>query len=87
MTFSHHGSVRATTEVFGGVAGVRVGDHLSPSPAGPSAEVLDVEALEARPDQALMIEIAELWRPWRAVAARMLWSYYALGRKSADAPA
>ena len=34
-----------------------------------------------------MIEIAEAWRPWRAVAARMLWSYYALRRKPIDAPA
>jgi len=35
----------------------------------------------------LMIEIAEAWRPWRAVAARMLWSYYAFRRKTVDAPA
>jgi DNA-3-methyladenine glycosylase II len=44
-------------------------------------------ALETKPDQVLMVEIAEAWRPWRAVAARMLWSYYALRRKSADVPA
>lgn len=47
----------------------------------------DELALKDRPGQPLMIEIAEVWRPWRAVAARMLWSYYALRRKPLDAPA
>jgi 3-methyladenine DNA glycosylase/8-oxoguanine DNA glycosylase len=50
-------------------------------------EVKDTLALEARPDHALMMEIAECWRPWRAIAVRMLWSYYALRRKPVDVPA
>jgi len=29
---------------------------------------------------------AEAWRPWRGVAARLLWSYYALLRKSSPSP-
>ena len=33
-------------------------------------------ALEARPDAARLERIAERWRPWRGVAARMLWAYY-----------
>jgi DNA-3-methyladenine glycosylase II len=33
-----------------------------------------------------MNEVAEAWRPWRGVAARLLWSYYALRRKSAASP-
>ena len=33
-------------------------------------------ALEARPDAAGLERIAERWRPWRGVAARMLWAYY-----------
>jgi DNA-3-methyladenine glycosylase II len=62
-------------------------DAWSPGDLALKVAVKDALALEARPDQALMIEIAELWRPWRAVAARMLWSYYAVRRKPTDAPA
>jgi DNA-3-methyladenine glycosylase II len=32
--------------------------------------------LRRRPDAARLERIAERWRPWRAVAARMLWAYY-----------
>ena len=38
--------------------------------------VQQVLALEARPDQAEMVDVAERWRPWRSVAARLLWAYY-----------
>jgi DNA-3-methyladenine glycosylase II len=62
-------------------------DAWSPGDLALQVAVKDAFALEARPDQALMIEIAEAWRPWRAVAARMLWSYYAFRRKTVDAPA
>lgn len=33
--------------------------------------------LHARPDPDAMLELAERWRPWRGVAARLLWAYYA----------
>jgi DNA-3-methyladenine glycosylase II len=33
-------------------------------------------ALDARPDAKAMRAMAEPWRPWRAIAARVLWSYY-----------
>lgn len=33
-------------------------------------------ALKSRPDAARLERIAERWRPWRGVAARMLWAYY-----------
>ncbi len=33
--------------------------------------------LAARPSAAETEEIAERWRPWRGVAARLLWAYYA----------
>ena len=62
-------------------------DAWSPGDLALRVAVKDAFALEARPDQALMIEIAEAWRPWLAVAARMLWSYYAFRRKTVDAPA
>lgn len=32
--------------------------------------------LDGRPDAVAMRTLAEPWRPWRAVAARVLWSYY-----------
>jgi len=39
--------------------------------------------LEARPSTKEMSALAESWRPWRAVAARMLWTYYR-SRKQRD---
>ena len=32
--------------------------------------------LKTRPDARQLEQIAERWRPWRGVAARMLWAYY-----------
>jgi DNA-3-methyladenine glycosylase II len=42
-------------------------------------------ALQARPTAKEMIPLAEPWRPWRGVAARLLWAYYraAKGRDAA----
>jgi DNA-3-methyladenine glycosylase II len=36
--------------------------------------------LEERPKPAELTLIAERWRPWRGVAARMLWAYYAVAK-------
>ena len=38
--------------------------------------VQDAFGLEAKPGPDEMISMAEPWRPWRAVAARLLWAYY-----------
>jgi len=38
--------------------------------------VRDIKRLEYRPDEHELFEIGELWRPWRSVAARLLWHYY-----------
>jgi DNA-3-methyladenine glycosylase II len=57
-------------------------DAWSPGDLALQHSVGDLIGLEARPGQAEMIEIAETWRPWRAVAARMLWRYYALRREA-----
>jgi len=35
-----------------------------------------VKRLNSRPDPKLLAEIGEAWRPWRAVATRILWHYY-----------
>jgi DNA-3-methyladenine glycosylase II len=43
--------------------------------------------LAERPDKDEMMALAERWRPWRGVAARLLWAYYAAVRaKSTTVP-
>jgi len=32
--------------------------------------------LKKRPDAKAMVKLAEIWRPWRGVAAHLLWAYY-----------
>ncbi len=44
------------------------------------AAVQDLKVLSARPSHDEMIELAEDWRPWRAVAARILWFHYLGGQ-------
>lgn len=36
--------------------------------------------LEKRPSETEMLKLAKPWQPWRAVAARLLWSHYAFVR-------
>ncbi|HEY5630295.1 MAG TPA: hypothetical protein VIR16_12375, partial [Candidatus Limnocylindrales bacterium] len=38
--------------------------------------VADLRGLERRPDALEMASLADHWRPWRAVAARILWHQY-----------
>jgi DNA-3-methyladenine glycosylase II len=48
-------------------------------PAGDIAlaeSVAKVKGLARRPDAAAMAELGEAWRPWRSVAARLLWHDY-----------
>jgi DNA-3-methyladenine glycosylase II len=42
-------------------------------------------ALPARPTAKEMQALAEPWRPWRAIAARILWSYYRVAAEEAKA--
>ena len=35
----------------------------------------DLKGLAERPDREQMIELGEAWRPWRSVAARLLWHH------------
>jgi DNA-3-methyladenine glycosylase II len=42
--------------------------------------IADVRGLESRPTPSAMDELAEHWRPWRAVAARLLWHEYLSAR-------
>ena len=43
--------------------------------------------LEARPSVKEFIALAERWRPWRGVAAKVLWAYYRLAKAREGAPA
>jgi DNA-3-methyladenine glycosylase II len=42
--------------------------------------------LPARPNAKEAVILAEPWRPWRAVAARLLWSYYRAVKQREGAP-
>jgi DNA-3-methyladenine glycosylase II len=61
-------------------------DAWSPGDLALQHAVRDALALNARPTLDEMIEIAQAWRPWRSVAARMLWAYYAVRRRGASPP-
>jgi DNA-3-methyladenine glycosylase II len=41
-----------------------------------AATVMELKQLNQRPKEDQLIAMAEQWRPYRAVAARMLWQYY-----------
>lgn len=41
-----------------------------------------VKGLARRPTPEEMAGVSQLWRPWRAVAARVLWQYYLNGRQT-----
>src|SRR5262245_10332821 len=61
-------------------------DAWSPGDLALQHAVKDALLLQERPSLVEMNEVAEAWRPWRGVAARLLWSYYALRRKSSPSP-
>ncbi|MEA2975532.1 MAG: DNA-3-methyladenine glycosylase [Alphaproteobacteria bacterium] len=42
--------------------------------------------LKARPTAKEMVVLAEVWRPWRGVAAHLLWAYYAAVKRRDGAP-
>jgi DNA-3-methyladenine glycosylase II len=41
--------------------------------------------LKARPNTQQLLAIAERWRPWRGVAARLLWAFYAAMKQQRSA--
>jgi len=43
--------------------------------------------LAARPDAKALAALAERWRPWRGVAAKVLWAHYRITRNRDGAPA
>jgi DNA-3-methyladenine glycosylase II len=42
--------------------------------------------LKRRPDAKAMVKLAESWRPWRGVAAHLLWAYYHAVKRREGAP-
>ncbi len=42
--------------------------------------------LRRRPDSKAMVKLAEPWRPWRGVAAHLLWAYYHVVKRREGAP-
>lgn len=38
--------------------------------------------MDERPNANALAELAERWRPWRGVAARLLWAYYKVAKES-----
>ena len=66
---------------------------LGHSDAFPSGDLAVQEAarlaygLEQRPDAKALNALAESWRPWRGVAAKVLWAYYQVVKAREGAPA
>jgi DNA-3-methyladenine glycosylase II len=44
-------------------------------------------ALKTRPSAKELVAIAERWRPYRAIAARLFWAYYRMAKKELQAKA
>ena len=59
-------------------------DAWAPGDLALQYAVQDLMGLDDRPDEARLVQIAERWRPWRAVAARLLWAYYRERRNAAS---
>jgi len=51
-------------------------DAFAPGDLALQTVAADVLSLEARPSREELSAIAERWRPWRGVAAHLLWAYY-----------
>jgi len=62
--------------------------HQDIFPAGDLALQIAVEdglGLTKRPDGKALQKIAETWSPWRGVASRLFWAYYARMKQTGDA--
>lgn len=61
-------------------------DGFAPGDLALQVAVQHAAGLEGRPTPDGLRELAEAWRPWRGVAARLLWAYYphTRGRTSGD---
>lgn len=60
-------------------------DGFAPGDLALQQATADLMGLGERPSVEELADIAERWRPWRGVAARLLWSYYAHARAQKNA--
>jgi DNA-3-methyladenine glycosylase II len=56
------------------------GDAFAPGDLALQEAVRLLYGLKARPAEDVFLAIADHWRPWRGVAARLLWAYYAVAK-------
>jgi len=64
--------------------------HADAFPAGDLAlqeAARNAFGLKTRPDAKKLVALAEAWRPWRGVAAHLLWAYYAAVKRRDPVPA
>lgn len=59
-------------------------DAFAPGDLALQTAAANAMQLEKRPSRDELLAIAERWRPWRGVAAHMLWAYYKLPQARAD---
>ena len=65
---------------------------LETADAFPSGDLAMQEAArlafecEVRPTEKEMLALAERWRPWRGIAAKVLWAYYRIAQSREGAP-
>jgi DNA-3-methyladenine glycosylase II len=60
-------------------------DSFAPGDLALQVAVQQLMGLDGRPEPRALAEIAERWSPWRGVAARLLWAYYAEVKRSGTA--
>jgi DNA-3-methyladenine glycosylase II len=86
-----HAALTAIHGVGPWTADIYLLSNLGHADAWPAGDLALQEAarvafgLHARPTAKEMAALAEGWRPWRAVAARLLWSYYRVAAEAAKA--
>jgi DNA-3-methyladenine glycosylase II len=87
-----HGALTALHGIGPWTADIYLLTCLGHSDAWPAGDLALQEAaraafgLKTRPTAKEMIPLAEPWRPWRGVAARLLWSYYRATKGRDGAP-
>jgi DNA-3-methyladenine glycosylase II len=85
-----HAALRSVSGIGPWTADIYVLTCLGHADAFPSGDLAIQEAarlvlgLAARPRAADLLAVAEAWRPWRAVAARLLWSYYRVAKSGRE---
>jgi DNA-3-methyladenine glycosylase II len=86
-----HGALTAVTGIGPWTADVYImfclGRADGWAPGDLALQIAAQRALELpeRPDKLQMLELAQRWRPWRGVAARLLWAYYAAHKQQRTA--